>query len=441
MSGSRGAWIVRGAPGWLPLHAGFALTGAATVLLGPLLPELSREWRLPASEIGSLFVVQFLSSSVGALLSSCRLGLSLLFGYLLVAAGLALLALADWPLALVPMAVVGLGLGLAIPATNLVVAHARPTRRGAALSTLNLIWGVGAVACPLLFALRPPGMSGDDVLMFLAAAAGLVLLTLTWPRRPTFGGDAAAAAVSTADESDDSVDSFASGAPTDPTAPRRAALADDRPRPGGALAPTGAPALRRAGLVLIAAILFLYVGVENSVGGWLVSLADEFQPARSAASLWIGSGFWAALLASRAVAPLLLRRMSEPALYAAGLVLAASGLLGLLTSSSRSGAAVSAMAVGAGLAPLFPLTLSFLADLTAATRSRNTGWIFALAGAGGAVLPWLTGRLADGADGLAGGFVAPVAGLAALALLFVLLRRMARAGPPPRALNRGGAGP
>lgn len=366
----------------MPLYTGFLLTGVVTVLLGPLLPELSREWSLPVEDLAPLFVAQFLASAVGSLLSSYRQGLSLAIGYLLIAIGLASLAMTSWPTALVSVAAIGLGLGLAIPATNLRVAHSQPTRRGAALSSLNLVWGVGAVACPLLFAVRPTGMSSDALLLVIAAASGLILLSL---RAVPAGGEVSVQAES---------------------------------------APSRSQAGVLPGLVVIAAIMFLYVGIENSVGGWLVSLADQFQAERSATSLWIGSGFWAALLASRGAAPLLLRRVSEPVLYSAGVLLAGGGLLGLLLGGSQAGLAVAAVAAGAGLAPLFPLTISFLADLTEATRSRNTGWVFALAGSGGAVLPWLTGRLAGGADGLAGGFVAPIGGLALLALLFGLLRRL-----------------
>ena len=370
----------------LPLYTGFLLTGVVTVLLGPLLPELSREWSLPVEGLAPLFVAQFLASAVGSFLSSYRQGLSLVVGYLLIAVGLSSLAMASWPLALAPVAAVGLGLGLAIPATNLRVAHSQPTRRGAALSSLNLVWGAGAVACPLAFALRPRGTSSDVVLWLLAAAAGLILVFLVRSR----GGGEGRADV---------------------------ALPADSPRP----AARGGPTLA---LAVVAAILFLYVGIENAVGGWLVSLADQSQPARSATSLWIGSGFWAALLVSRAAAPLLLRRISEPALYSAGIALAGAGLAGLLAGRSQAEVAASAVAVGAGLAPLFPLTVSFLAELTASTRSRSTGWVFALAGTGGAALPWLTARIAGGGDRLAAGFVAPMAGLALLALLFGLLRRL-----------------
>lgn len=373
-------------PARTPLYAGFLLTGAATVLLGPLLPELSREWRVPVDELAPLFVAQFLASALGSFLSSYRQGLSLVLGYVLIGVGLLSLAIAVWPLALAAVAATGLGLGLAIPATNLRVAHSQPARRGAALSSLNLVWGAGAVACPLLFAVRPRGTSSDTVLVILAVAAGLVLLLLL----RTVGG-----------------------------AEVRADLA-------GATAGghSSAPAGQAVALVVIAAILFLYVGIENAVGGWLVSLADQFQSARTATSLWIGSGFWAALLASRAIAPLLLRRISEPALYGAGIALAGAGLFGLLAGRSQAEVAAASVAVGAGLAPLFPLTVSFLAELTAATRSRSTGWVFALAGTGGAALPWLTARIAGGADRLAAGFVAPMAGLALLALLFGLLRRL-----------------
>ncbi len=398
LAGAPAAASIRAAR--LPLHAGFLLTGAVTVLLGPLLPELSREWSLPVEELAPLFAAQFLASALGALLSSCRPGTSLTIGYLLIAVGLLLLAVANWPMALAPAAAIGFGLGLAIPATNLRVAHSRPTQRGAALSSLNLVWGIGAVACPLVFAVRPRGTSGDAVLFILAMAASLVLLFLL----------------------------RASGRD-----PGREAGGEENPVDAAAFTSSARPTVRGGetlALVVIAAILFLYVGIENAVGGWLVSLADHFQPSRSATSLWVGSGFWAALLGGRAAAPFVLRRISERVLYANGIAVAGVGLLGLLTSGSQAGVAASAVAVGAGLAPLFPLTVSFLAELTASTRSRSTGWVFALAGTGGAALPWLTGQLAGGADRMAAGFVAPIGGLALLALLFGLLRRLGGAAQP-----------
>ncbi len=382
----------RQAAGALALRAGFLLTGAVTVLLGPALPELAREWRAPVEGLGALFVAQFLGSAVGSTLSSLRPARSLRFGYLLVLLGLLSLAALDWPTALGSLAIVGLGLGLAIPATNLLVAHRQPARRGAALSSLNLIWGVGAVACPVLFAARPGSVPVDGVLLLLAVASALVLVFLL----PSGGGRAGLESAS--------------------------ALQAERPADDAVAAVRGL----RGQLAAVAAIMFLYVGIENSVGGWLISVAERLPTATSTAAAWVGSSFWGALLAGRAAAPLLLRRMGEPALYVVGIGVAAAGLVGLLAGGSPVAAALAAAAVGVGLAPLFPLTVSLLAELTALDRSRNTGWAFALAGGGGAALPWMTGRVGAEVDRLATGFVVPLLALALLAGLFALAKRGGR---------------
>ena len=50
-------------------HAAFVPIGIVTVLLGPLLPMLSAKWSLNYTQAGSLFTVQFLSSTVGVALS------------------------------------------------------------------------------------------------------------------------------------------------------------------------------------------------------------------------------------------------------------------------------------------------------------------------------------------------------------------------------------
>lgn len=367
--------------GSIALYGGFLLTGTVAVLLGPLIPELEARWGVTHAEVASLFLAQFAASSVGAVLSSYRPRRSLIVGYALVAAGLLGLAGLPWPLTRLAMALVGLGLGLAIPATNLWVAHRNPRRRGAALAWLNMSWGVGAFLSPLLFAALLGRVPTAGLLAALAALAALVSITL---------------AVS---------------------GPRQAAAAPE-PR-----SPAAAAGGDRPALVLLAAILFLYVGSENAVGGWLVAFSDELGGGRSAVSLWIGSGFWAALLAGRAAAPALLRRWSEPALYRASLAVAGAGMLLLALAGSRPAVAAGALLAGVGLAPLFPLTVSILAERTEADGSRRTGWLFAFGGLGGAALPWLSGQVADAAPGHA--FAVPLAGLVLLAMLYLLLRSRA----------------
>ncbi|HVS12380.1 MAG TPA: MFS transporter [Thermoanaerobaculia bacterium] len=356
----------------LPLYGGFLLTGVATVLLGPLIPELRERWQTSTPQLALLFVAQFVASSAGSVVSSFHLPRSLVVGYACLALGLAALMWSGWPLALAAMALIGLGLGMAIPATNLTVAHLHPERRGGALNLLNVLWGLGAATSPLLLALFAGRLPTQWKMLVLAALAGSVALAMTLPRN------------------------------------RLAVAAIATPPAGLAVATGGA-----LDLLPFAGMLFLYVGVENAIGGWLVTLGDRVLGTRALASLLIGSAFWAALLGGRAIAPLVLRRLAEPALYGGSLAVAAAGALILAAAGTWPAVAVGAGLAGIGLAPLFPLTVSMLAAATAATRSRTTGWVFGLGGLGGATLPWLAGQGSARGMGLV-----PIAGLLALAALF-----------------------
>jgi MFS transporter, FHS family, glucose/mannose:H+ symporter len=388
------------------LHAGFFLTGMATVLLGPAIPELAAAWQVPATRLAPLFVAQFSASSLGAVLSSFRPRRSLLAGYPALAAGLAGLGFGGPELAVAAAACLGLGLGLTIPASNLLIAAAFPERRGAALSILNLLWGAGALSCPLLFAVLRGRVGPTAALAGLAAAAALVAIALVARRRRV-------------------------------------------PPPAAGVPPLAAPAGASTGrwtLVLFAAMLFLYVGAESATGGWLVALADQLG-GRTSASMLVGSAFWLALLGGRALAPWVLRRVSEPRLQSAALALAAAGTCGLLLAGSHGGLAAAAAVAGLGLSVVFPLTVAALAAATQGAGARTVGWVFALGGAGGAVVPWLAAQVAA-PDSLQRGFAVPLAAIALLGVLHGLHRFLATGaaatagdGPGGPADPRGPSGP
>lgn len=360
------------------LLGGFFLIGILTALLGQLLPELSARLALTPQQAGSLISAQFAASSLGSVLSTRALAPSLVRGYACLAAGVAALAVAGWPSAMVAAAVLGLGLGLTIPPTNLLVAQRAGSLRAAALSTLNLIWGMGAVSCPLLLAAALRWFSTAALLALLAALAVVTCLRLAlWLRRsPEI----------TAATREDPVDVF-----------------------------------EDLGLRLLLALkLCLYVGVEAAVGGWIVSLVDPLVDSRASALL-VGACFWGALLGGRAAAPFLLRRVSEPALHWSALALAGGGAVLLVAGRSASALRFAALLTGFGLAPIFPLTVSLLAASSEKSGGRGTGWVFACAGAGGAVLPWLVGRVATD-SALSVGFFVPVAGIGLMAMLFAFRR-------------------
>ena len=371
-----------------PLHIGFALVGVATVLPGPLIPELRAAWELSHGQVAILFPAFFVASSIGSVLSDRDLRVGLLGGYTAIALGLAGVAVGSWPLPAVAMAAIGLGVGLVAPSTNLLVAYAaEPAKRSADLATLNLVWGIGAAGCPLLLAALAGRVATSTVLLALALLVGGLLGALVVTLEPPGAA---------ADEVPDAVAPVA----TEPTS-----VTDESD-------------LTRASLWPIAALVFVYVGTETAVAGWVVALAESLGGARSLA-LAAHAAFWTCLLAGRGLTPFALRRLTDRQIYGVGWGLASVGVVGLVTAGSPLMIAIAAGVAGLGCGPLFPLTVSFLSERTAGGRSG--GWVFAFAGFGAAVLPWIAGRVAESSS-IQLAFWVPVVALAALIAIFAATR-------------------
>lgn len=364
------------------LYVGFLLVGVITVLLGPLIPELQATWGIDHAKTGSLFLLWYAASSVSSMISSFHLRHSLLAGWALASLGLAGLATGDWAIARPAVAVLGFSIGLLIPSFNLLVAELNPERRGAALSNLNLTWGVGAVSSPLLFAAFAARFGAFSVVATIAVASALACVLFAFRV---------------------------------PGSPGRSA-----PTPADATGSSGSLPL----LFLIAGLVLLYVGSETSVAGWLVALSDERAAERSVISLIIGSGFWAAVLFGRAAAAVVLRRFKEHVVYWWSLAMALAGCATLLAADSQMLIGTGAVIAGLGLAPLYPLTVSVLAEATASHHRRLAGVVLACGGVGGAVLPWLAGRIsqAGAVSSLSRGFTVPTAALVVMGWLFLVYR-------------------
>jgi MFS transporter, FHS family, glucose/mannose:H+ symporter len=128
--------------------------------------------------------------------------------------------------------------------------------------------------------------------------------------------------------------------------------------------------------------------------------------------------------------------LPERRLYRASLVVVIAGLSLLLVAHSPGTVLAASALTGLALAPLFPLILSlFLAEIG---ESRNAGWVFAVAGLGGAVLSWLTGIISTGTGSLRIALLVP--GAAALLMIGMIAGRRARSESGPavtaRAINR-----
>ena len=364
------------------LHAGFALTGVLTTLLGPVLPALSARWRLDDAQAGFLFTAQFLGSLSGALLAgriALRFGVrtAITAGFAIAAAGVTAASAGPYISGLGGVATWGLGLGLIIPSVNLLVAELNPGRRAAALNVLNFAWGIGAVA-------TPP-----------AIAATLRIADL----RPLLLGLAALLAVT----------ALAAGAT------RMDAAA-------GAAAPEAAGVWRGSWIWLTGLFLFLYVGVENGLAGWMPSYAVRVLRVPYGAMAAAQGGFWGAILGVRLLAPALLRRMSAPLLIVSGLALASFGTLLLLARAGAWSLVAGALLAGAGLAAVFPTKVALFTERAGAHGARVTGAVFAMAAMGGATVPWAVGAISARFDSLRLALAAPLG--CCLLMIVLQLREM-----------------
>ncbi|MGA7524765.1 MAG: MFS transporter, partial [Acidobacteriaceae bacterium] len=281
-------------------------------------------------------------------------------------------------LALAAFALIGLGIGLSVTATNLYVGSAaEETHRGdraRGLSIVNLWWGIGAVACPWLIAGTEGGEWLRAFLLLVALGAAFMFFGLSPQLR----------------------------------------IAERR-----SLTTTRDSLAQDAGLLaFFAVLLFLYVGVENTISGWITTYAHRFSGLSVEDASLLVSLFWIALLTGRALGSAALRRVPERAVLLPSLVLALLAVTVLLEPHSRGVVLAAVALAGAGFGPVFPLGVARL--LGRVSDHRNTGWVFAMCASGGAVLPWLTGLVSTRTGSLRLGFAVAVSAVAAILVLALL---------------------
>jgi MFS transporter, FHS family, glucose/mannose:H+ symporter len=129
------------------------------------------------------------------------------------------------------------------------------------------------------------------------------------------------------------------------------------------------------------------------------------------------SFFWLMLVSGRGLAPLALRRFSTRTVANTGLVLACIGTTSLLASHQLWTSVLSALIAGLGFAPVYPIMISGLSRRFGDQARRVAGFTFAMAGMGGAVLPWVVGFVAGETGSLRLGLIVPLAGTV---VMFVL---------------------
>lgn len=333
-------------------------------MLGPLLPSLMRRWSLSDSEAGALFTAQFLAAVATSVLMMFfmrrfRAWRLMLIGYLLCGIGALGLAAPHWHWGFLGVCIWGLGLGIINPAANLAAASLMPEKPATAINLLNFFFSIGAT-------LAPPVIAG---FVDLGLSAWFPILVAI----PILLGTALATRYFVPD--------FEGGFP-------------------GAAGATGKRSRRLPFILLCMTILFVYVGIETSSGGWASTYLHREAGADAVLAASGSAALWGAILASRLAAVWVLRYASVLAVLTGSVFLAMTGGALMLLLPSPFAVIAAIALIGLGLGPIFANTLAYFLEHYGKGADRLSGLLFAAGGTGGALIPLWIGEISDATGSL-----------------------------------------
>jgi MFS transporter, FHS family, glucose/mannose:H+ symporter len=334
-------------------------------MLGVLLPILSQRWGLRDNQAGLLLFLQFFASGLGAIITGLNRIRSLAIGYGFLAAALAALLVDGPKIAYEGFFLYGLGLGMAMTSTSFIFSDRWENDRAAKLEWLNFVWSAGATAGPICFLPFLRTRNFQPLFMMMLA---LSLALLAW------------------------VGLMEREAPR--PAPRRKSTETGRP-------------VRRV-FVLLLLLAMATVGMEASLSGWLTTYSQRAGMRSLAGAALATSIFWLGEMLSRLVfSTRLVAKLGQRIVLQWGIWGVTVSAVAVVVAPRPWLILVAAGAAGASVGPIYPLTLSYLLELS------PWGWIFAVGGMGAALFPWVTGLVSAHLHSLRYGLVVPCfAGLA-----------------------------
>ena len=176
-----------------------------------------------------------------------------------------------------------------------------------------------------------------------------------------------------------------------------------------------------------AACIFLYVGAEVAIGSLIVNyLMQEgvlgLSEQAAGNMIWM---YWGGALVGRIIGSLVLRFVS-PGLILTGVALGAISLVLISTNTTGTVSAYSLLAVGLMNSIMFPTIFSLACEKLGLKAADGSG-IINIAIFGGAVIPLLTGMLADASGSLGTALILPIVCYAIIAAFGIYARKPATA--------------
>ena len=288
--------------------------GLIAAMLGTLLPELSRKYGLTPDQNGGIALAQAIgliiaSLAVGPLIDNKGKKTGLLLGLGLIAASLFVVPNSPAGGLKIVFLALGVGGGIIVTAANALVSDISEERRATTLNLLNLFFGLGGLATPLIGAYVLAGNTIALCYLVAVLTVATFLLHAVTPMPP-------------------------------PTGERGFKLGE-----AGQL-------LGRPILFLLSLLLFLYVTCEVGVWNWLPRhLVAQGIPESRALGI-LSLGFALGLLVGRVVVSRILIKVSSPTVTLAASILMAITTYAMLQTKDPFLAGILVFCAGYG--PRFP---------------------------------------------------------------------------------------
>jgi fucose permease len=363
--------------------------GIVMAILGAILPILFDSIELDKAQAGNLFLFMnfgmlIMSLCFGPIVDRFGFKLFLMASALAVSAAFTLLAGAtNYQGVLTAAVLLGLGGGGLNGAANALASDIHPDRRGAALNTLGIFFGFGALTMPFLVGTFLE-LVGLDRLLILAAVLGMAPFLL-----------------------------FASIAFPKPKHEQGFPLAK------------AAEVIRNPLLWLCGALLAFQSGNEFTVGGWITSYLGEVIGLTAGAASYVLAGYWAAMMLGRLLSIRIVDRMGTRRLILAAAILSWVAALLVAWSPSTVVSLAGVVLLGFGFAAIFPTTLAVIGEAFPQFTGTAFSVVFVIALAGGMTTPWVTGQVAH-THGLALGMLVPLVCCTMIVLIQILIMRISR---------------
>ena len=335
-------------------YLSFIGLGVVTASVGPALPFLSHQVQVTLAEASSLVVAQSSGFMLGSFLAgplTDRIRAHGLFQFCLLASAACTLTVPNvpvFPLLLVCLFLMGTFVGGIDVGGNIVIVWLFREKFAPFLTGLHFIWGLGALAAPLIIVTFVE-LTGDLRLSFTVIAGILLVMLLLFIRLPS---------------------------PV-PIRDRKETRYRIPPRP----------------MITLIAMMFLAATSEIVVATWILAYVLQRDLADAITGGYLNSSLFLGMLGARLASIFLLRRFTIAQILYGGLfALVAGCLLALAMPASLAVLWIAVILVGVGFAPLIPGCLS-LAPNHLPPEGRVTSWMYAGASLGFLAMPWITGQL------------------------------------------------